>query len=58
MQAVAPVLDVLERCNFIWLQNTTYVSSFDESVLERCNFIWLQNSLLGDEFCGASFRTV
>ena len=39
---------VLERCDFIWIQNPTPSLRATLRVLERCDFIWIQNKLHED----------
>ena len=35
--------EVLEQCDFIWIQNVRKGYFSGLSVLEQCDFIWIQN---------------
>ena len=39
---------VLERCNSVWILNTTYRNQISDQVLERCNSVWILNFCNGD----------
>ena len=35
--------EVLEQCDFIWIQNYKIEANENNQVLEQCDFIWIQN---------------